>query len=151
MEDRAERGEKNFEKIPSLKQRPRVHKPIICRISFTDTQLNNKDNQQSQLVSPENNKIKLSDKSFIDSMREAGRFPIREPLLTNPRKYWLYIDSIMKRMWDINLLEESSERNIEVMVPVNSEISDEELSLGEFSSSSSDPLASDDDNKKKKV
>ena len=82
-------------------------------------------------------------------MRQAGRFPIKEALLSAPQNYWLYMDSIMKRMWELHLLEESSERNIEQKAPANSEVSDEELSLGEFSSSSS--LNSDEQEKPKVV
>ena len=149
MDEREGRGDQNFERLPSLKQRPRIHKPITNRISFADTQLTNKEYASSQLVSPENNKIKLSDIEYLNRMRVAGRFPICEPLLAAPKKYWLYIDSIMKRMWEIHLLEESSARNIEQRVPDNSEISDQELSMGDFSSSSSDGLGSDDEKEKK--
>ena len=151
MEERTGRGEQNYERLPSLKQRTRIHKPVVNRISFTSTQLNDTSNATSILVSPENNKIKLSDLDYLNRMREAARFPIPEPLLATPKKYWMYIDSIMKRMWEIHLLEESSERNIEQRAPDNSEISDEELSMGEFSESSSDGKLSDDEGKKLKI
>lgn len=47
MHERSERGEQNFERLPSLHRRPRIHKPIVRRISFTDIQLKNKEDQRS--------------------------------------------------------------------------------------------------------
>lgn len=63
-------------------------------------------------------------------MKDAGRFPIPEPLLHAPPKYWLYIDSIMASMWDLNQLKETGNMNINAKAPCNSSASDDDLSMG---------------------
>lgn len=78
-------------------------------------------------------------------MKIAGRFPIPEPLLHQPPKYWLYIDSIMQSMWDLNQLKEHAEVNITPnAAPANSCASDDDLSMGQSSSSEGPVVAKKD-------
>lgn len=75
----------------------------------------------------------LTDRNTIQKMQQAKRFPIPEGLLNQPKNYWLKIDSIIHHIYNIESLILTSKIFPDLRAPKNSDVSEDNLSIGEIS------------------
>jgi hypothetical protein len=67
-------------------------------------------------------------------MKDAKRFPIPESLINKPDRFVLHLDSLIHNIYRVDSLVESANIQPRMTAPENSAESDDNLSIGSFSS-----------------
>jgi hypothetical protein len=131
--------------MEALKKRKK-HAPIKRRLSFTEVQLKFNDINDLYMINKDSEEPSLAEKITIEKMMKAKRYPVPEKLMNEPENFWLKIDSIIQSIYNVEDMTNNCENPPDIRAPKNSDVSADNATASESSSTEYD----DDGNPKKK-
>jgi hypothetical protein len=132
--------------MEALKKRKK-HAPIKRRLSFTEVQLKFNNIDDLYTINKDSAEPSLAEKITIEKMMKAKRYPVPEKLMNEPENFWLKIDSIIQSIYNVEDMTKNCENLPDIRAPKNSDVSEDNATASESSSTEYD----EDGNPKKKI
>jgi len=132
--------------MEALKKRKK-HAPIKRRLSFTEVQLKFNNIDDLYTINKDSAEPSLAEKITIEKMMKAKRYPVPEKLMNEPENFWLKIDSIIQSIYNVEDMTKNCENLPDIRAPKNSDVSEDNATASESSSTEYD----EDGNPKKTI